>query len=122
MSNFFSFFKKKEFLFLKIQVFLILFFGFSYYITDNFNYNNFDLAQKIGFVKKGITLDEYSKPAGLDYFIWFSAITQTTVGFGGVIDSDGNSIAFQKIYSNIFIFLNYCQLFSILLLPALTVL
>ena len=121
MSNFFSFYKKKEFVFFKIQMLLILFFGFTYYISDIFNYNNFDLAQKLGFVKQDITFENYNKPAGLDYYIWFSTITQTTVGFGGVIDADGNSIPFEKIKSNIFIFLNFCQLFSILLVPAFIV-
>ena len=112
---------KKKLEFFKIQIFLIIFFGLCYYLAEQFNFNYFDQAQKIGFIKSDTNFEDFNKPGELDYYLWFSTITQTTVGFGGVIDAKGNSIPYEKITSNIFILLNFCQLISILLVPALIV-
>ena len=113
--------KKKKLNFLKIQIILVIFFGISYYLLEKFNYKYFNLAQKMGLVRSGIKSDEYNIPGGLGYYLWFSTITQTTVGYAGLIDSEGNSIPFEKNNSNSFIFLNFVQLLSTLLVAAFMV-
>lgn len=112
---------KKNLEFFKIQIFLILFFGISYYLAEQFNFNYFEKAQKMRLIKSHINFNEYNKPGGLDYYLWFSTVTQSTVGYAGVIDAEGNTIPFEKINSNSFVFLNFCQLISILLVPVLIV-
>ncbi len=53
------------------------------------------------------------EPLGFLYWIWFSLITQTTVGYGGVEDKNSNSQAFSKIKSKLFKMVNCAQLISI---------
>ena len=52
-------------------------------------------------------------PLGFWYWLWFSLITQTTVGYGGVEDKNSNTEAFSKIKSNLFKIANCAQLISI---------
>ena len=54
------------------------------------------------------------------YYLWFSLITQTTVGYTGMLESSGNSGTFTSMRSNVFKFLNILQLISIFLIPFIT--
>ena len=53
------------------------------------------------------------------YYLWFSLITQTTVGYTGVITLDNEPQNFVHMRSLPFKILNIMQLFSIFVIPAL---
>ena len=53
------------------------------------------------------------------YYIWFSLITQTTIGYGGIISKDGNHQDFLNIRSIPFKILNILQIISIFIVPAI---
>ena len=55
------------------------------------------------------------KPAS--YYLWFSLITQTTVGYTGMLQSKGQPETFTSMRSNVFKFLNILQLSSIFIIP-----
>lgn len=112
-------FKKDGLKLLKINLFLVIMFAILYYVTDHFNNNNFDLAQRIFFVRNDIKKEDYYTPGSLDYYLWHSLITQTTVGYGGVVTSGGKSISWSSISSNIYKVLNILQLVSIFIIPTL---
>tara|TARA_A100001011_G_C14304593_1_gene842486 strand:- start:1434 stop:1817 length:384 start_codon:yes stop_codon:yes gene_type:complete len=53
------------------------------------------------------------------YYLWFSLITQTTVGYTGVLTLDNEPQNFVHMRSVPFKILNIIQLFSIFVIPAL---
>ena len=61
------------------------------------------------------------EPLGFLYWIWFSLITQTTVGYGGVEDKNSKSQAFSKIKSKLFKMVNCAQLISIFVITGYSV-
>lgn len=54
------------------------------------------------------------------YYLWFSLITQTTVGYTGMLQSSGHAETFTSMRSNVFKFLNILQLSSIFIIPFIT--
>ena len=52
------------------------------------------------------------------YYLWFSLITQTTVGYTGMLSLDNESQNFIHMRSTPFKILNIIQLLSILIIPA----
>ena len=48
---------------------------------------------------------------GFAYWLWFSTITQTTVGYSGIETSNGVPDHYNQIGSNIFKFINFGKLF-----------
>lgn len=58
---------------------------------------------------------------GFAYWLWFSTITQTTVGYSGIETSNGIPDQYNKISSNIFKFINFAQLFSIFIITAILI-
>ena len=51
------------------------------------------------------------------YYIWFSLITQTTVGYTGIIEPIQKNLSIITIYSVLFKLLNILQLLSIFIIP-----
>lgn len=56
----------------------------------------------------------------ITYYIWFSLITQTTVGYTGMLQAAGQPETFTSMRSNVFKFLNILQLSSIFIIPFIT--
>ena len=126
-------FKNKLILYFSINIFLVFFFGILYWLLNViFNYlfwkyPNFNKKyQKYFFEQKKNRYPDYKNikhPSlndiwhinELDYWIWFSLITQTTIGYGGIITRNG-PIEYRNL-SYPFKFFNIIQGFSVLALP-----
>lgn len=55
------------------------------------------------------------------YYLWFSLVTQSTVGYNFIVDKYGKSIDFLNIKSKAFKVLNLLQLSSIIIIPSLLI-
>ena len=55
------------------------------------------------------------------YWLWHSLITQTTVGYSGITTQTGIPISYLNLHSNLYKVFNFAQLFSILLITALSI-
>ena len=100
--------KMKNFIF--YETILIIGFTIAYLLSDIFldNYPEFSKNIGLGSIKKVDTFYSY---------LYFSLITQSTVGFGGVLP-DGNNIV--KTNSNILKILSGLQLYSVIIMIAYT--
>lgn len=107
--------------FLKINLGIILLFAVIYYLQDWFVLTNIKLAQEWGLLEKEIPAEYYSwKSSPFYYYIWYSLITQTTVGYGGVVDTaTGKTVSFLKLPNRLFKALNVLQLLSIILVASI---
>lgn len=94
----------------------VLLFAFLYWFNDWFITNHPDFAVNYMKTNKGD-----GKVNTFIYYLWFSLITQTTVGYTGIINTSGVSEPFSKIPFWTFKLLNIIQLFSIFYIPILTV-
>ena len=103
---------KKGVMFFKYHVISILLFSFLYYIQDKFLDRYPELSKKL-------RLGESTPPTNnFFYWLWFSAITQTTIGYNGPASQAGASIDFSKNKNKLFKLLNITQIFSIFLITA----
>ena len=102
--------KVKNFIF--YETVLIIGFTFAYLLSDILLYNYPDFTKKIGLgsIKKVDTFYSY---------LYFSLITQSTVGFGGILP-DGNNIVETK--SNLLKVLSALQLYSVIIMIGYTLL
>ena len=109
----------KKFLFVNFGT--ILFFAIIYYLQDWFILTNIKLSQDLGLLEKDIPKKYYSWEASpFYYYLWYSLITQTTVGYGGVIDTaTGKSVSFLKLPNRLFKALNVLQLLSVILVASI---
>lgn len=105
--------------YLLINFLSVITFGILYFLNDYFISNNIELAKKIGFVKKDYkSHNDISN--SLIYYIWFSLITQTTIGYTGLLNErTGMNIPFSKISYNSFKILNILQISSVFIYASL---
>lgn len=89
---------KKAASFIFYELFLIIIFAILYKLSDLFIYHYPDLAKQFNLGTIKIVDSFYS-------YLFFSVITQTTVGFGGVLPDGGNVVTTKS---------NLLKLFSIL--------
>ena len=83
--------------YLIINLSSVIIFAILYFLNDYFIINNPELAIKLGFVKKDYKVND-NKVNGLIYYIWFSLITQTTLGYTGILNEEtGLNIPFSKL-------------------------
>ena len=107
----------KKFLFFHILAVFV--FAFLYYIQDYFITNNFELAKKLYLVDKDIHQSKDDEVNSFYYYFWFSLITQTTVGYSGILnEKSGQSIPFSKIHERSYKIINISQLLSIFFITA----
>ena len=102
---------KKE-RFLRYHCGAVIIFGLLYWIQDNIMSSFPKLVKDIGLGKTHPPADS------LYYWLWFSLITQTTVGYGGAVDEQGGRIAFDNIPNKVFKALNFLQLVSVFWITA----
>lgn len=103
----------KSIKYLLINILSTIIFGLLYYLNDKFINNNLDLSIKLKIVdiKK---YNVYKLENSLIYYLWLSLVTQTTVGYSGIIDEKTNkSLRFSEIPYNSHKILNFMQLISI---------
>lgn len=104
--------KKSRYLFLKYHFGAILIFGLLYWIQDNLVTYYPDISEQYGFGKA------YNPPDSIGDWLWFSAITQTTVGYGRLSDG-GEKRPYNKIQNFMFKIINFTQVCSIFVLASL---
>lgn len=94
----------------------IIIFAFLYYINDYFITNNIELAKKLYFIPNNYKKTE-DKTNDFVYYLWFSLITQSTIGYGGLINENtGQNVPFSRIYYRPFKILNILQIISVFLI------
>ena len=103
---------------LLLSLISVIIFAVLYYIQDIFITNNRDIAIKYGLLDSKYAHRFYSdKESTLFYYLWYSLITQTTVGYAGVVNTKtGVPISFMETPNRVFKVLNILQLISILFL------
>ena len=110
----------KKFFFFHLAA--ILFFAIIYYLQDWFVLSDIKRAKRLGLLEENIPRKYYSwKSSPFSYYIWYSLITQTTVGYGGVVDTGtGETVAFLDLPNRLFKVLNVIQLLSIIMISSLS--
>lgn len=109
LNTFQSLLKNKSFKFIFFHMLLIIFFAALYWFSDIWMYHNKDLAKKLGlgYIKQ---VDSY------DSYLYFSSITQTTIGFGGILPDGGNVVTTKSVPLRI---INFIQMWSIIVVTGL---
>lgn len=123
MYMFISFFKKKLNLkFFYINVIAVFVFASIYYIQDVLIFHYQDLAEEMNLLNKKILPKSYKHKVGpISYYLWFSLMTQTTVGYGGSEGaSTGNAVSFFKNPNRVAKMVNALQMLSILFIASIT--
>jgi hypothetical protein len=98
----------------------VLIFAVLYYLQDVLITNNKEFAEKYGLLDSKFAHRFYSnEESSLFYYLWYSLITQTTVGYAGVVNTrTGVPISFMETPNRVFKVLNILQLISILVIMA----
>lgn len=112
----FIFMKYPTLKFFYINLGLVVLFAFLYYIQDVFITNNMGLARKLYLIDDTKDGKDYKdEPGTLFYYLWFSLMTQTTVGYNGFESSrTGKQMPFMKEPNRLAKIINMIQLISIL--------
>ena len=114
----FFFLNKKGKNFLYYHLLAAIIFGLLYYIQDYFISNYSSLAKKLKFISEDYDASK-DKANTLLYYLWFSLITQTTVGYTGVLNErTGLSVPWSKIHYRTYKIINITQLLSIFYISA----
>lgn len=104
--------------FIVLHLFFVVFFAILYWFSDIIMSTFPDFAKKHLGLVEGDFGNRGENSQDLFYYFWFSAVTQTTVGYGGLIDKNGKSI--QIIKSDyLWRFFNMAQLISIFIIPVI---
>jgi hypothetical protein len=91
----------------------ILIFGILYYLLDYFITNYPILAKKLKFIPEDYDAS-HDTVNDILYYLWFSLITQTTVGYSGLINERTNQfVLWSKINYRTYKIINIIQLLSI---------
>lgn len=101
----------KKLLYIIINIFLTLFFGLTYWLIDILSIHNRKL---LGIKKSNLSNNS------LIYYIWYSLITQTTVGYGGLVNYKDVNVDFNNEL-NIIKIVNIIQLLTIFLVPLILI-
>jgi hypothetical protein len=117
----FFFLNKKGKNFLYYHLLAAIIFGLLYYLQDYFITNYSSLAKKLKFIPEDYDASK-DKVNSLLYYLWFSLITQTTVGYSGlVIERTNEVVPWNKINYRTYKIINLTQLISIFVISAILV-
>ena len=113
--NFIALLNKKGYKFFKYQLVSVVIFSVLYWFAEYILKSYPELSRKLyfGYEKSTNQLNPYY------YWLWYSLITQTTVGYGGIITSDGDNISLLNNHSNLYKLFNFAQFFSIFYITAI---
>ena len=112
---------KKGKLFIYYHLFAVIIFGLLYYIQDYFVANYSLLAKKIKIIPEDYDASK-DKVNSLIYYLWFSLITQTTVGYSGLLNErTGLSVPWNKIHYRSYKVINIIQLISIFVISGILI-
>lgn len=113
--------KKFNLRFFWLNLISVFVFTVLYYVQDLLMVKYKDQALRYGLLKKDYHTKFYSnESSSLYYYLWYSLITQTTVGYSGSVDSKtGESVPFLESPNRVFKFLNVMQLCSVLFIISL---
>lgn len=110
----------------KINIILIIFFAIAYYVQD------YIISYYPSFSEKFLLLPEKKKERNQErnqeekklftlkspvYYFWFSLITQSTLGYNGIISVNNKMESFESIRSIPFKIINITQIISIFTIP-----
>lgn len=110
---------KKGKKFVYYHLLAVILFGLLYYFQDFFISNYPALAKKLKFIPENYDASK-DKPDSILYYLWFSLVTQTTVGYAGLLNErTGLSIPWSKINYRTYKIINIAQLLSIFYISAL---
>ena len=101
------------------QLSVAMLFTVVYWIVDKFINNNKILSKNLGLIEHDYKFDETDQPNTLLYYVWFSLITQTTVGYGSPTALNGKSYESNVIQHRTFKIINTLQLISIFVINSL---
>jgi hypothetical protein len=109
-------FKKLNLRFFYVNIIFVILFAVLYYLQDVFVSSHQELAQKLWLLRKDKTHKNYSdQPSPFYYYMWFSLMTQTTVGYGGADNTvTGKAVTFIEEPNRLAKIINGLQLLSIL--------
>lgn len=117
----FFYLNKKGRNFLYYHLLAIIIFGLLYYIQDYFISNYSPLAKKLKLIPENYDASK-DKVNDLLYYLWFSLITQTTVGYSGILnEKTGALVPWSKLHYRTYKVINITQLISIFLITAVLV-
>ena len=100
-------------------IFAILYYLMDYIISYYPNFSEKYLLQELNKSQQKNSNNQIFTLKPPLYYLWFSLITQTTVGYTGMLSLDNKSLNFVHMRSTPFKILNIIQLLSILIIPAL---
>lgn len=94
----------------------VLVFALLYTLQDRLIIDNTEMAKKLGLLRENYNKDFYSgESSGFLYYLWYSLITQTTVGYAGAVNTkSGLPVPFSAAPNRVFKVLNILQLLSVL--------
>ena len=98
--------------FFKLHMFAIFFFAIIYRLQDHYMTHYPKIAEKMG-LGKGLPPTN-----SFFYWLWFSAITQTTIGYSGPASQSGVTVTFAENKNNLFKIINLLQIFSVFFITA----
>lgn len=87
-------------------------FACLYYAQDAFTTKHPRLSERLCLVQSADRVE--TCPNTLLYYVWFSCITQSTIGYSGLLDEEtGNIVPFSKINSNAYVVLNIAHMLCV---------
>jgi len=117
----FFFLNKKGKKFFYYHLLAVIIFGLLYYLQDYFITNYPILAKKLKFIPEDYDASK-DKANSLLYYLWFSLITQTTVGYTGILNErTGLTVPWSNIHYRTYKIFNITQLLSIFYISAILV-
>lgn len=112
-------FNKKGRNFIFYHLLAVIVFGLLYFIQDYFITNYSEYAKKLKLIPEDYDASK-DKVNSFLYYLWFSLITQTTVGYTGVLNEHtGLSVPWSKIHYRTYKLINITQLVSIFIISAM---
>jgi hypothetical protein len=99
----------------------VIFFGLLYYLQDYFITNYPILAKKLKIIPEHYDASN-DIVNNIFYYLWFSLITQSTVGYSGLVNERTNEVVpWNKINYRTYKIINITQLLSIFYISAVLV-
>ena len=93
------------------SLFSTFFFAILYFLNDIYCRNNFEMAQKNGLINENQKSKESLPNIDFLHYLWFSLITQTTVGYSNMLSSDNSK---NEVHIHVFKLNQYINMFQLL--------